>query len=62
MSEHWGSLRDVLVGLVAWIAIAAPIVAAGISPVLAALAASVVGFDVAYCNRLSGRDSVASCG
>jgi hypothetical protein len=27
-----------------------PIVAAGISPVLAALAASVVGFDVAYYN------------
>jgi hypothetical protein len=37
-------------------------VAAGISPVLAALAASVVGFDVAYYNRLSGRDSVSSCG
>jgi len=62
MSEHWGSLRDVLVGLVAWIAIAVSIVAAGISPVLAALAASVVGFDVAYYNHPSGRDSVASLG
>ena len=62
MSEHWGSLRDVLAALFAWIAIAVPIVAAGISPVLAALAASVVGFDLAYYNRLSGRDSVSSCG
>jgi len=62
MSEHWGSLRGVLVGLVAWIAIAAPIVAVGTSPVLAALAASVVVFDVAYYSRLNGRDSVASCG
>ena len=62
MSEHWGSLRDVLAALFAWIAIAVPIVAAGISPALAALAASVVGFDVAYYNRLSGRDSVSSCG
>ena len=62
MSEHWGSLRGVLVGLVAWIAIAVPIVAVGISPVLAALAASVVGFDVAYYSRLSGRGSVASWG
>ena len=62
MSEHWGSLRDVLVGLVAWITIAAPILAVGTNPVLAALAASVVGFDVAYYNRLSGRDSVSSCG
>ena len=62
MSEYLGSLRDVFVALFAWIAIAAPIVAAGISPVLAALAASVVVFDVAYYNRLSERDSVASCG
>jgi len=37
-------------------------VAVGTSPVLAALAASVVVFDVAYYNRLSGRDSVASLG
>jgi hypothetical protein len=57
MNEHWGSLRNVLAALFAWTAIAVPIVAAGISPVLAALAASVVGFDVAYYNRLSGRDS-----
>ena len=62
MSEHWGSLRGALVGLVAWIAIAAPIVAVGTSPVLAALAASVVVFDVAYYNHLRGRDSVASLG
>ena len=62
MSERWGSLRGVLVGLVTWIAIAVPIVAAGISPVLAALAASVVVFDMAYYNQLSGRDSVASLG
>ena len=62
MSEYLGSLRDVFVALFAWIAIAAPIVAAGISPVLAALAASVVVFDVAYYNRLSERDPVASCG
>ena len=62
MSEHWGSLRGLLVGLVAWIAIAVPIVAVGISPVLAALAASVVVFDVTYYNRLDGRDSVASRG
>jgi len=62
MSEYWGSPRGVLVGLVAWIAIAAPIVAVGTNPLLAALAASVVVFDVAYYNRLSGRDSVASLG
>ena len=62
MSEHWGSLRDVLVALVAWIAIAVPIVAASINPVLAVLAASVVGFDVAYYRRLDGADSAASRG
>ena len=62
MSEHWGALWGVLIGLVAWIAIAAPIVAVGTNPVLAALAASVVGFDVAYYSRLSGRDSAASRG
>jgi len=62
MSEHWGTLWGGLVGLVAWIAIAVPIVAVGTSPVLAALAASVVVSDVAYYNRLSGRDSVASWG
>jgi hypothetical protein len=33
-------------------------VAAGTNPVLAAL----IGFDVAYYNRLSGLDSVASLG
>ena len=48
MSEHCGSLRGVLVGLVAWTPIAVPIVTAGISPTLAALAASVVAFDAAY--------------
>ena len=58
MSRHWRFLQDALVALVAWMVVAAPIVAAGISPVLAAL----VGFDVAYYNRLSGRDSVASLG
>ena len=62
MSGHWGFLRDVLVALFAWVVIAAAIVTAGISPVLAALAASVVVFDVAYYNHPSGRDSVASRG
>ena len=62
MSGHQGSLRDVLAALFAWTAIAVPIVAAGISPVLAALAASVVGFDIAYYSRLNGRDSAASRG
>ena len=62
MSRHWRFLQDALVALVAWIVIAVSIVAAGISPVLAALAASVVDFDVAYYNHPSGRDSAASRG
>ena len=61
-SEHWGSLRGVLVALFAWVAIAAAIVTAGISPMLAALAASVVAFDVAYYRRLDRVDSAASRG
>ena len=62
MSRRWGFLRDVLVALVAWVAVAAAIVTAGISPVLAALAASVVAFDVAYYRRLDRADSAASRG
>ena len=62
MSEHWGFIRDGLVALVAWVAVAAAIVTAGISPVLAALAASVVAFDVVYYRRLDGADSAASRG
>ena len=62
MSEHCGSLRGVLVGLVAWTAIAAAIVTAGINPMLAALAASIVAFDVAYYRRLDRADSAASRG
>ena len=62
MSGHWGFLRDVLVALFAWVVIAAAIVTAGISPMLAALAASVVAFDVAYYRRLDRAGSVASCG
>ena len=62
VSGHWGFLRDVLVALFAWVVIAAAIVTAGISPVLAALAASVVAFDVAYYRRLDRADSAASRG
>ena len=62
MSGHWGSLRDVLVALVAWVAVAVPIATAGISPMLAALAASVVAVDVAYYRRLDRADSAASRG
>ena len=62
MSGRWGFLRDVLVALVAWVAVAAAIVTAGMSPVLAALAASVVAFDVAYYRRLDRADSAASRG
>ena len=62
MSGHWGFLRDVLIALFAWVVIAAAIVTAGISPVLAALAASVVAFDVAYYRRLDRVDSTASRG
>jgi len=39
-----------------------PIATAGISPMLAALAASVVAFDVAYYRRLDRADSAASRG
>ena len=59
-SEHRGPLRDVLVALFAWGVIAAAIVTAGISPMLAALAASVVAVDVAYYRRLDRADSTAS--
>ena len=62
MSGHWGFLRDVLAALFAWVAIAAAIVTASMSPVLAALAASVVALDVAYYRRLDRADSVAGCG
>jgi len=37
-------------------------VTAGVSPVLAALAASIVAFDVAYYRQLDKADSVASRG
>ena len=62
MSGYWRFLRDVLVALFAWVVIAAAIVTAGISPMLAALAASVVAFDVAYYRRLDRADSAASRG
>jgi len=62
VSGRWGFLRDVLVALVAWVAVAAAIVTAGISPVLAALAASVVAFDVVHYRRLNRVDSAASRG
>ena len=62
MSGHWGSFRDVLVALVAWAAVAAAIATAGISPILAALAASVVAVDVTYYRRLDRADSAASRG